>query len=402
MAILTLLRHWSSFVRRMTWSVAAVLMTLGVGLALSAETDEAAPPARPSAAASPTAEPAEPATGEPDEEEPKVPGKRAAPGKKAPPVKPAKPPADDSEDAAEPEKPDKGETPKPKASRTAGRKELTGADLRTSDGVGLCATFYPGAATQDTVPVILLHSYKSDRTEFAQLAEELHKLGYAVLVPDLRGHGESVEQRVGTTVRKLDAARMPNEQFASMVQYDMETLKKYLTRHNNERKLNLEKLCIVGSEMGASVALDWAVFDWSWPPLGGQKQGQYVKGLVLLSPPWKFRTLDAKRALDHPMVRSKVSVYILVGKENPKVYGEVQRLHAFFERYHPEPPKESVVARKDLFFKGLDTKFQGAKMLDDDSLEIPKKIHGFLYYRLASQDYPWHEIGRKPVVEDEK
>jgi pimeloyl-ACP methyl ester carboxylesterase len=276
--------------------------------------------------------------------------------------------------------------------------ELMGGDLRTADGVVLHATFYPSTQGKTAVPIILLHGWKGDRREYADLATELPTAGHAVLVPDLRGHGESTEQRVGLSTRVLDGSRMESAQFARMVEFDMETLKKFLKQKNNAGELNLEKLCIVGSEMGALVAMNWAVLDWSWPIYPGLKQGQYVKALVLLSPQWSFRGLDAKTALASPAVRSQLSIYILAGREGPKVFTEAQRLHTSLERYHPAPPEEEALARKDLFIKGFETKFQGTKLLANP--EVIQKILLFVDVRLAKRDFPWMDSSKKAAARE--
>ena len=107
--------------------------------------------------------------------------------------------------------------------------ELTGNELVTRDGVQLKATFYGSIKGKDAEPVILLHMYKGDRTEYATLAKQLQEAGHAVLDPDLRGHGESTTQLIGPNrTRELDAAKLRPDDFNRMVKYDMETLKAFL------------------------------------------------------------------------------------------------------------------------------------------------------------------------------
>jgi hypothetical protein len=142
----------------------------------------------------------------------------------------------------------------------------------------------------------------------------------------------------------------------------------------------------------------WAVLDWSWPIYPGFKQGQYVKALVLLSPQWSFRGLDAKTALASPAVRSQLSIYILAGRDAPKVFSEAQRLHASLERYHPEPPEEEALVRKDLFIKGFETKFQGTKLLANP--EVIQKILLFVDVRLAKRDFPWMDSSKKAAARE--
>ena len=268
-------------------------------------------------------------------------------------------------------------------------EDLGGADLFTRDGVQLKATYYGSNKGKKAVPVILLHSYKGSRKEFAGLAPMLQKQGHAVLVPDLRGHGDSTTQLLGGNLRReLDAAKFRPGDFARMIAYDMETLKAFLMKKNNAAELNIEKLCVLGGEMGASVALDWARQDWSWPPLVGKKQGQDVKALILISPQFNFSGLSLAKALNHPAIRSQLSVLIIVGGGDRRSVADARRVEGMFAKYHPEPDDPS---QRDLYFARLDTKLQGTKMLGVQGINLERGILAFIDRRLAKQDYPWRE-----------
>ena len=66
--------------------------------------------------------------------------------------------------------------------------------LTTKDGVVLHCSWYPGVNEKETVPIILLHGWEEDRHVYKDYALFLQqKHGHAVIVPDLRGHGESTE-----------------------------------------------------------------------------------------------------------------------------------------------------------------------------------------------------------------
>ncbi|MBX7168411.1 MAG: alpha/beta hydrolase [Pirellulales bacterium] len=258
--------------------------------------------------------------------------------------------------------------------------------LTTADKVELKATYFAGTAGRDTVPIIILHAYKGRRHDVEPLALLLQQAGHAVLAPDLRGHGESVNV-VGAS-RKLEADTLPAAQFPQMVREDLEACKKYLMEQHNAGALNIEKLCVIGSEMGATVALLWARLDWSWPPLATGKQGQDVRALVLISPIWAFKSLKAQEALADPRVRKELSVFILVGKEKRESARDAQRLNDLFSTHHPEPPQDKRAQLKDLFFQGFDTSLQGTQLLD----EMPKageQIVKFIELRLVKQEIPW-------------
>jgi len=248
-------------------------------------------------------------------------------------------------------------------------------NLWTDDGLQLKATFFPGTKGKESVPVILLHMWKGNRAEYRHLAPYLQSKGHAVLVPDLRGHG-------GSAGPKPERISLPV--LVGMVTGDMETLKRFLMRKNNAAELNINKLCIVGAEMGAAVALDYARLDWSWPPLASGKQGQDVKAIVLISPQASFRGLNVKQALAHPAIRSLVSVMIMVGKRDARAVREAQRLHKMFARYRPDQSP----SQKNLFYGEFDTNAKGTQMLGKTTIAY---IEAFIQRRAASQPYPWED-----------
>ncbi len=193
--------------------------------------------------------------------------------------------------------------------------------LKTNDSLLLHATFFPGTHDKESVPIILLHGFKRDRHDFDSLALYLQKQGHAIIAPDLRGHGESKEFRRGPGERndKIEAASLRQADFAAMIGSDVEAVKAFLKEKNNEGDLNIDKLCVVGvSEMGCLVAAGFSQHDWAWPPLSTGKQGQDVKGLVLISPEANFRGLHMADAVSDPEIRSQLAVLLIAGNRRSK------------------------------------------------------------------------------------
>jgi len=263
--------------------------------------------------------------------------------------------------------------------------------VTTKDNLELCGTFFPGTKGKESVPVILLHASKGSRSDYKDLARFLQAQGHAVTVPDLRGHGAST--RFKGSNKPLEQATMPPDQYAKMVEYDMESIKSFLLGKNNAGELNIEKLCVVGAEMGAVVALDWARLDWSWPTLAVGKQGQDVKAVVMISPEWSFKSLNLSAALGNPDVRSRLSILILAGKQKSDSDKAAKRVHSAFKRYHTEPSKKED---RDLFLGSLDTSLQGTKMLGVKSLNVEGLINEFINLRLVKQPFPWRARGTSP------
>ncbi len=356
------------------WTAAGVILAATLAVAQQQPQSQTPPGAAPPAAG--TAQPAQ------------APPAKAA---TAPPPKPSSPPPPKAppptpQTSAQPAQPS---APKEKLPPSV---QLGAGELLTQDGVQLVATYYPASETKgkDAVPVILLHSRKGSRADFESLAPMLQREGCAVLVPDLRGHGDSTRV-IASTRTLLDANRLSPDQYGRMVRFDMETLKSFLMKENNEEKLNIEKLTIVGAEMGAAVALEWAKLDWSWPILGGgRKQGQDVKALVLISPDWSVPGLSIQSALEHQAIRSGLSVLIVAGGEDSKAAADAKRLHKLLEAARPKVSGP----QQNLFIGLAPTKLQGTKLLGVRELKIGKMtpeqlIGAFIQLRAARQPYQW-------------
>ena len=268
--------------------------------------------------------------------------------------------------------------------------------LETADGVQLAATYYASLKGKQAIPVVLLHGLKHSRTDFTELAKTLQSQGYAVLTVDLRGHGESKWPKEDRKSDNAKVASMPAPQFSAMVTQDMQEVKKFLREKNNDGELNIDKLCLVGAEMGAAVAVNFAIADvlqQNANPVQREdyKLGGFVKALVLLSPETACRGLPIRAAT----VRNipDVAMLLLVGKKDSKAFKDAERFHGMVERDHPEPPTgDDKLDKQTLFFGKLDTSVQGAKLLEPN-LNVPAIISDFFQRRLvknpAAKEWGW-------------
>jgi pimeloyl-ACP methyl ester carboxylesterase len=265
--------------------------------------------------------------------------------------------------------------------------------MRTKDGVNLVATYMASNQGKDAVAVILLHMYKGNRHDVENLGKFLQSKGHAVIMPDLRGHGDSTS--VEGFNRKLDAATMPATQFPLMVTQDLEAVKKYLVEQNNAGMLNIERLVVIGAEMSVPIAVNWALMDWAWPVLPALKQGQDVKALVLLSPTLTYKTVQSAQAFTNPQspIRDKISLFFVAGAEDTTSAREAARLYEQLERIRPKPEK---IEDKTIFLQNeLKTKLVGTKLLGEASLGVEQYIAQFIELRVGKQPWPWTDRTRK-------
>lgn len=274
--------------------------------------------------------------------------------------------------------------------------------LTTGDGLELAVTYYPGTKGKQTIPIVLLHMWKQSRNDYKELAPTLQALGYAVVVPDLRGHGGSKHRKGASKDEKLDAATLSPAQFGQMVTKDMMAVKEFLWKQNNAGELNIDKLCLVGAEMGASVALNFTLADAmdqdnNRVQRPDYKVGRFVKALVLISPEPSFRGLPIRDATAYPAIQREIPILMVVGKQDSKAMQEAKRIHSIFERYHPEPTGDTTTEKNDrrtLFFVPLPTSLQGTKLLDP-KFNVASYISDFINRRLVkseeSKDWTWSE-----------
>jgi pimeloyl-ACP methyl ester carboxylesterase len=271
------------------------------------------------------------------------------------------------------------ETKEPKPIKVLKPKPLT---FETKDGLELAAIYYPSERGREAVPIMLLHDWGGSGADLKSLAEFLQQQGHAVLVPDLRGHGESKKHKSG---KELDHSKMPVVQCHNMYKIDVEYCKSYLIKENNAEKVNIEKLCVVGAGLGAVVAMNWAVIDWAWPVVAGQKQGQDVKVLVLLSPPWVEKTVSVNAIIGTPIIRDKMIYYIAAGKKGT-AFADASKIHKRLEA-----ARDGTGPEKDLFFHPIETNRQGVELLVPANFKVASNIQQLIKTKLQDKEMQWKE-----------
>ncbi|MCA9268674.1 MAG: alpha/beta fold hydrolase [Planctomycetales bacterium] len=272
--------------------------------------------------------------------------------------------------------------------------------LTTKDGVSLRATYWePEEPGKSTVPVILVHGWEGNRQEYDLLGRQLQSLGHAVISVDLRGHGGSMVRKTPNREEDetLNPARFGRNDFLAMAA-DVQAAKTFLMGKHKEEKLNIELLTVVGADLGAVVAVNFAYYDWSRQVLPNRlhKLGQDVRGLVLLSPPQSFKGLSINSIMQHPALKSQVSTMIIVGKNDRAHYADAKRLYSSLVKFHvkvdDDATAEEKADKKDLFFQEVDTELAGTKLLHP-ALRVDAMIREFIRLRAANKadDWPWHD-----------
>jgi pimeloyl-ACP methyl ester carboxylesterase len=271
--------------------------------------------------------------------------------------------------------------------------------LKTKDGVSLAATYYPSPRGKGATTVVLLPDYLDTQKVFAPFAARLQQPNadagdehesFAVLTVDLRGHGGSTNQTLPDgSQREISVAKLKRQDLAAMVQFDMEAVRRFLLGQNDEGKLNLNKLTLVGAGLGASVAVNFAAMDWSFPRLATGKQGEDVKALVLISPRWRNRGITIQQALRQPSVQSRLAFLMMYGAKDSDTAADVRKITKQLEKFHPTGPSNSNQPQ-DFVDLGLpETSLQGTKLLGHMGRRAEDQIIRFLDDNVSAEKYEW-------------
>ena len=283
--------------------------------------------------------------------------------------------------------------------------------LTTKDGVQLSIVYYEGTEGEKTVPVVVIHDWKSkeEGATYKTLAEYLQRKGYAVILPDLRGHGDSTRQKYSGNSRKLDPTKARPE---SVIDGDLESIRMFLLEENNAKRLNLAATTLLGVGQGAILACVYAIYDWDPSVRRGrntrastQRRGgnEDVKALVLISPENKIGKQMKIDALSRHRVGSgDISTLILVGQKGvdgkskkpkeSKEFKAAKNLYEKLKRNGHETESEDV-GKWTLFFNVIDTELNGEKLVNETNLDLKAReyVRSFLNLRVRDRGIPWSE-----------
>lgn len=269
--------------------------------------------------------------------------------------------------------------------------------LRTADGMSIHITYYPfkagkdssGGSAENAPVVVLLHGEKESRLIWDKGAAprdqdpfplRLQNNGYAVVTVDLRRHGESVAGGE-TALRPAD--------YNLMVASDLAAVKRFLMDQHQQRKLNMNKLALVGVGMSVPVAAAFAEADWKAVPyddaplpIDRTPRGQDVRALVMISPELSVGQLSAPRAitfLRRPMLN--LALLVVVGADDDQDKGQAQKLFDAFASANKGSDRMEILSPK--------VKNRGISLMTNGL--VYQSVERFLDTRLKAIDSPWRD-----------
>ena len=206
--------------------------------------------------------------------------------------------------------------------------------LTTSDSVKLAVKYFPGTHEKETVPIIMLHGWDADTSsrdwQLFTASYLQRNYGFAVLVPDLRGHGSSMSVENSSEEIKKDSWR--GQDLAVLIE-DIEACKRFLLSKNDAGELNIDLLSLIAEKETAIHSVLWTLRDWSYLPVAGKKQGQDVKAIVMLDPVRNFNGLNGNDAYRNPLFNGGLGAgFPILVARNSAGDGDSSSIYGYWER----------------------------------------------------------------------
>lgn len=172
------------------------------------------------------------------------------------------------------------------------------------------ATPKPVKPAKVQVPLIVLcHMLSGDRWEWKEFPRHLVNAGFAVLVFDMRGHGNSVYQ--GKT---LKVWRQFDKNTWDKLPKDIGYVLAAIAKNPDLNMVNTKAIGLIGSSIGANVAVNYA----------GQSPKQ-VRAMVLLSPGLEYHGIETFAA----MTEYENAVFFIASKEDAYAAESTEKLYKF-------------------------------------------------------------------------
>src|SRR5438128_11771146 len=145
---------------------------------------------------------------------------------------------------------------------------------------------------------------------------------------------------------------------------------------------------MVGAGLGGQLAMNWAMLDWAWPVVGGVKQGQDIKAIAMLSPPFSEKSVTVTAALRSPVILRELKIYMAVG-EGGKAFDDAKKIYKPIETARGIEKGKEV--EEGLLLQKLPTMRQGTQMLMIADLKVAERIKQFFAATVGKKDLPWKE-----------
>ncbi|SMP72662.1 hypothetical protein SAMN06265222_115119 [Neorhodopirellula lusitana] len=258
--------------------------------------------------------------------------------------------------------------------------------LKTKDNVDINAFYFPSPEGKNAVPVMVVHEWKGQAGPYMRLFLALREAGFAVVAVEYRGHGNSKKYTDRRGVEKdYNIATMGRRDVEAIVRYDIEAVKQFLKSENNDGRLNLNALSMIGIGEGAILAGFWASRDWAIPSVGRIKQGQDVKALVYVSPEKNLNGMAMATPMQDPNL-VQLPTLLIAGKASSQGR-EAEQLGSRLETVKKKQNRGKALGYELVLAQ---TSLSDAALVNDEATVIPK-IVSFLKANVSvsKDENPW-------------
>lgn len=191
----------------------------------------------------------------------------------------------------------------------------------------LALEYYPAKESFQAPVVLLVHepgqgrsgndfSTPIDELKGQGLAAHLQSKGYAVVVPDLRGHGRNGRRTIAPAEWRTSIA-------------DLQAVYQFLIDRNNRGELNLARLGVVALGESANLVAAWA----GTPGAAVSTEGRIsdLGPLVLVSPVADARGLSLERLL--PPIAARFPLFVIAGDRDDRALASARAAQPVVERH---------------------------------------------------------------------
>lgn len=278
--------------------------------------------------------------------------------------------------------------------------------LTTKDGWNLAITYYQSTREKDAAVVVLVPGKNDNQAMWAAFAADLNKVhDFAVITVDLR------KQPKGKTTPPMNAVAAAKNPMVSkfdveaMIALDLEQVKRFIYEEHQEKKLNMRRLALVGSDTSTAIVLQYAGYDWSKlphddaPTLAARTpKGQDVQAVVLLSPVDQLTGINLAPVL--PQLKlAGVACMQVYGTKNKK---DVEVADKFYQalgglKDKPKDDKEKEKAAKQLLLPIDNAVTKGIELLTkpvvvgNQQVPVSTLIGGFLAKNIKEVEIEWRD-----------
>jgi len=157
--------------------------------------------------------------------------------------------------AALPAAPTESRTKRAESESAKSKYKFEAVEYKTRDKQIVHAAYFAPRKKGKAPAALLVHDAGGDSTALYSLADNLQRKGFAVLVPDLRGHGESITESCDWSKTTDAEAQMRLWNYSMR---DLEASTEYL---RDQDKVHNANLSMVGVGAGSLLAARYAIHD---------------------------------------------------------------------------------------------------------------------------------------------